>query len=219
MKIAIDGPAGSGKSTIAKILSKELNLPYLDTGKVYRAFAYIAKEEGIDMTNTKQVLSLFDKAPVVHISVAKTEVSIGGKCLDVELKGEDTGRYASMMGSIPEFRERMVKFFRKLVGDAQVVAEGRDVGTHIFPDAPIKLFITASLEERARRRFLELSGVSFQEVLKALAERDKRDMERPIYPFKPAEDAIIVDTTGKSIEQAVEEVLRIIKGRAIKLRE
>jgi cytidylate kinase len=219
MKIAIDGPAGSGKSTIAKILSKELNLPYLDTGKVYRAFAYIAKEEGIDMTNTKQVLSLFDKAPVVHISVAKTEVSIGGKCLDVELKGEDTGRYASMMGSIPEFRERMVKFFRKLVGDAQVVAEGRDVGTHIFPDAPIKLFITASLEERARRRFLELSGVSFQEVLKALAERDKRDMERPIYPFKPAEDAIIVDTTGKSIEQAVEEVLRIIKGRAIKSRE
>jgi cytidylate kinase len=219
MKIAIDGPAGSGKSTIAKILSKELNLPYLDTGKVYRAFAYIAKEEGIDMTNTKQVLSLFDKAPVVHISVAKTEVSIGGKCLDVELKGEDTGRYASMMGSIPEFRERMVKFFRKLVGDAQVVAEGRDVGTHIFPDAPIKLFITASLEERARRRFLELSGVSFQEVLKALAERDKRDMERPIYPFKPAEDAIIVDTTGKSVEQAVEEVLRIIKGRAIKLRE
>jgi cytidylate kinase len=219
MKIAIDGPAGSGKSTIAKILSKELNLPYLDTGKVYRAFAYIAKEEGIDMTNTKQVLSLFDKAPVVHISIAKTEVSIGGKCLDVELKGEDTGRYASMMGSIPEFRERMVKFFRKLVGDAQVVAEGRDVGTHIFPDAPIKLFITASLEERARRRFLELSGVSFQEVLKALAERDKRDMERPIYPFKPAEDAIIVDTTGKSIEQAVEEVLRIIKGRAIKSRE
>jgi cytidylate kinase len=219
MKIAIDGPAGSGKSTIAKILSKELNLPYLDTGKVYRAFAYIAKEEGIDMTNTKQVLSLFDKAPEVHISVAKTEVSIGGKCLDVELKGEDTGRYASMMGSIPEFRERMVKFFRKLVGDAQVVAEGRDVGTHIFPDAPIKLFITASLEERARRRFLELSGVSFQEVLKALAERDKRDMERPIYPFKPAEDAIIVDTTGKSVEQAVEEVLRIIKGRAIKLRE
>jgi len=219
MKIAIDGPAGSGKSTIAKILSKELNLPYLDTGKVYRAFAYIAKEEGIDMTNTKQVLSLFDKAPVVHISVVKTEVSIGGKCLDVELKGEDTGRYASMMGSIPEFRERMVKFFRKLVGDAQVVAEGRDVGTHIFPDAPIKLFITASLEERARRRFLELSGVSFQEVLKALAERDKRDMERPIYPFKPAEDAIIVDTTGKSIEQAVEEVLRIIKGRAIKSRE
>jgi cytidylate kinase len=219
MKIAIDGPAGSGKSTIAKILSKELNLPYLDTGKVYRAFAYIAKEEGIDMTNTKQVLSLFDKAPVVHISVAKTEVSIGGKCLDVELKGEDTGRYASMMGSIPEFRERMVKFFRKLVGDAQVVAEGRDVGTHIFPDAPIKLFITASLEERARRRFLELSGVSFQEVLKALAERDKRDMERPIYPFKPAEDAIIVDTTGKSVEQAIEEVLRIIKGRAIKLRE
>jgi cytidylate kinase len=219
MKIAIDGPAGSGKSTIAKILSKELNLPYLDTGKVYRAFAYIAKEEGIDMTNTKQVLSLFDKAPVVHISVAKTEVSIGGKCLDVELKGEDTGRYASMMGSIPEFRERMVKFFRKLVGDAQVVAEGRDVGTHIFPDAPIKLFITASLEERARRRFLELSGVSFQEVLKALAERDKRDMERPIYPFKPAEDAIIVDTTGKSIEQAIEEVLRIIKGRAIKSRE
>lgn len=214
MKIAIDGPAGSGKSTIAKILSEKLNLPYLDTGKVYRAFAYIAKEEGIDMTNTKQVLSLFDKAPVVNISIAKTEVFFGGKCLDVELKGEEIGRYASIMGSIPEFRERMVKFFRNLVGDAQVVAEGRDVGTHIFPDAPIKLFITASLEERARRRFLELSGVGFEDVLKALSERDKRDRERPIYPFKPAEDAIIVDTTGKSIEQAVEEVLRIIKRKA-----
>ncbi|MGB9874126.1 MAG: (d)CMP kinase [Hydrogenobacter sp.] len=211
MKIAIDGPAGSGKSTIAKILSEKLNLPYLDTGKVYRAFAYIAKEEGIDMTDTKQVLSLFDKAPVVNISIAKTEVFFDRKCLDVELKGEEIGRYASIMGSIPEFRERMIKFFREIVGDMQVVAEGRDVGTHIFPDAPIKLFITASLEERARRRFLELSGVSFEEVLKALSERDRRDMERPIYPFKPAEDAIIVDTTGKSVEQVFEEVMNIIK--------
>lgn len=215
MRIAIDGPAGSGKSTVAKAISKLLSIPYLDTGSVYRAFAYIAREEKKDIKNVEEVLSLFDNAPVVKLDIAKTDIYYEGTKLDAELKGEEIGRYASLIGSVPQFRERMIKFFRDLSDDMQIVAEGRDTGTHIFPDAPVKLFITASLEERAKRRFLELlsSGVDvdYKKVLEALAERDRRDMERPLYPFKPAEDAIIIDTTGMSVEQVIQEVLKIIK--------
>ncbi|WP_340695380.1 (d)CMP kinase [Hydrogenobacter thermophilus] len=222
MRIAIDGPAGSGKSTVAKAISKLLSIPYLDTGSVYRAFAYIAREKKKDIKNLEEVLSLFDNAPVVKLDIAKTDIYYEGAKLDVELKGEEIGRYASLIGSVPQFRERMIKFFRDLSDDMQIVAEGRDTGTHIFPNAPVKLFITASLEERARRRFLELlsSGVDadYKKILEALAERDRRDMERPLYPFKPAEDAIIIDTTGMSVEQVIQEVLKIIKEKASHLK-
>ncbi|WP_340689950.1 (d)CMP kinase [Hydrogenobacter thermophilus] len=222
MKIAIDGPAGSGKSTVAKGISKLLSLSYLDTGSVYRAFGYIAREKGINLAETQELMSLFEDPPLVKIGIAITEVFYKDKKLERELKGEEVGKYASLVGSVPTFRERMIIFFRNIVGDAQVVAEGRDVGTHIFPDAPIKLFITASPEERAKRRFLELTAAgvktTYQEVLSALLERDKRDMERPLYPFRPAEDAIILDTTHMSVEQVIEEVLRIIKEKTPHLR-
>lgn len=219
MKIAIDGPAGSGKSTVAKIISKTLSLPYLDTGSVYRAFGYMAKEKGINLEQAQEVLSLFEDPPLVKIGIAITEVFYKGKKLDRELRSEEVGRYASLVGSVPAFRERMITFFRELVGDAQVVAEGRDTGTHIFPDAPVKVFITASLEERARRRHKDMpDGTSYQEVLLALAERDKRDMERPLYPFRPAEDAIVIDTTYMTVEDVVEKVLKIIKEKAPHLR-
>ncbi|WP_448588400.1 (d)CMP kinase [Thermocrinis sp.] len=212
MKIAIDGPSASGKSTIAKLLSQRLDLPYLETGLIYRMFGYVAFSEKIPL---EKVLDLFEEDFLVIFEVGKTDVYWKGKRLLEELKGEDVGRYASILGEIPALRQRVIKFLREIVGDSQVVAEGRDVGTHIFPEAPFKFFITASPEERARRRYLELRSkgleVSYEEVLKAIEERDLRDTNRPLYPFKPAEDAHIIDTTNITVEQALEKVLSILK--------
>ncbi|MFN3814350.1 MAG: (d)CMP kinase [Aquificaceae bacterium] len=215
MKIAIDGPSGSGKSTVAKRISQLLSIPYLDTGSVYRAFAYVAKVKNIDTSKVCDVLKLFENNIEVKLYLSRMEIFYMERKLERELKDEEIGRGASLIASVPEFRERMVEFFRKLVGDGQVVAEGRDVGTHIFPDAPIKLFITASLEERAKRRHKELlsmgENVSYETVFRALEERDKRDVERPVYPFKPATDAILIDTTDMSVDRVVEMALSMIK--------
>jgi cytidylate kinase len=212
MKIAIDGPSASGKSTIAKLLSQRLGIPYLETGLLYRLFGYIAYKRG---TTELPLEELFKEDFKVVLDVGKTEVYWRGKRLSEELTGEEVGRYASLLGELPAFRERMIKFFRELVGFSQVVGEGRDVGTHIFPHADYKLFITASPEERARRRYLELKGkgvdVSYEDILKAIQERDHRDANRPLYPFKPAEDAHIIDTTNRTVEEVLEYILSIIK--------
>jgi len=212
MKIAIDGPSASGKSTIAKLLSQMLGIPYLETGLIYRLFGYIAYKRG---TTELPLDELFKEDFKVVFDVGKTEVYWRGKRLSEELRGEEVGRYASFLGEVPAFRERIIKFFRELVGSSQVVGEGRDVGTHIFPHADYKFFITASPEERARRRYLELKekgmDVSYEDILKAIQERDHRDANRPLYPFKPAEDAHIIDTTNKTVEEVLEYMLSIIK--------
>lgn len=212
MKIAIDGPSASGKSTIAKLLSQRLGIPYLETGLLYRFFGYIAYKRG---TAELPPDELFREDFKVVFDVGKTEVYWKGKRLSEELRGEEVGRYASLLGELPAFRERMIEFFRELVGSSQVVGEGRDVGTHIFPQADYKFFITASAEERARRRYLELKekgmDVSYEDILKAIQERDYRDTNRPLYPFKPAEDAHIIDTTNKTVEEVLEYILSIIK--------
>ncbi len=212
MKIAIDGPSASGKSTIAKLLSQMLGIPYLETGLIYRLFGYIAYKRG---TTELPLDELFKEDFKVVFDVGKTEVYWRGKRLSEELRGEEVGRYASFLGEVPAFRVRFIKIFRELVGSSQVVGEGRDVGTHIFPHADYKFFITASPEERARRRYLELKekgmDVSYEDILKAIQERDHRDANRPLYPFKPAEDAHIIDTTNKTVEEVLEYMLSIIK--------
>ena len=212
MKIAIDGPSASGKSTIARLLSQKLGIPYLETGLLYRFFGYIAFIKG---TTELPPDELFKEDFKVVIDVGKTEVYWKGKKLSEELRGEDVGRYASLLGEVPAFRERMIEFFRELVGSSQVVGEGRDVGTHIFPQADYKFFITASPQERARRRYLELKekgmDVSYEDILKAIQERDHRDANRPLYPFKPAKDALIIDTTNKTVEEVLEYILSIIR--------
>ncbi|NPB07527.1 MAG: (d)CMP kinase [Aquificae bacterium] len=214
MKIAVDGPSASGKSTLAKKISLHLGIPYLETGLLYRTFAYISLKEG-----TTSLPELFSREPQVILSVGKTLVKVGGEQVKEEmLRSEEVGKRASELGAIPEFRERINAFFRKLIGDRQVVVEGRDAGTHIIPEAPVKLFITASPEERARRRYQQLLSMgiktTYEEVLRQITERDRRDAERPLYPFRPAPDAVIIDTTGKSPEEVLREALRIINERA-----
>jgi len=210
MKVAIDGPSASGKSTVAKLLSRELGLPYLETGLLYRVFAFLSLKEGIS-----DLEKLFSFPLEVELKVGKTVVKVKGKEIpEEELRTEEVGRRASELASLPPFRERINRLFRSLVGEGAVV-EGRDAGTHVIPEAPYKFFITASAEERAKRRYLQLKEmgkeVSYEEVLKAIRERDERDKNRPKYPFRPAPDAVIIDTTGKSPEEVVSEILSLIK--------
>ncbi len=215
MKIAIDGPAGSGKSTVAKMLSQALNLPYLDTGALYRAFGYVAMLKGVDSNNQEQVLSLFEEDIKVELDIGKTRVFYCGKVLEDEIRNEQVGNYTSKIAAIPAFRERMIELFRKLVGSNQVVAEGRDVGSHIFPDAPKKFFLTASLEERAKRRYNELKAkgldTSYEDTLETIKQRDERDKNRPLYPFEPARDAIVIDTTDKNPQEVLNLILEMLK--------
>lgn len=212
MRIAIDGPAGSGKSTVAKELSKRLGIPYLNTGLVYRAFAYISLLE-----NLEDILQVFEKPLEVKIDISSTEIFYKDENISQALISEMVGEKASQIAQLPAFRERINQFFRDLVGDKQVVAEGRDTGTHIFPQAKVKIFLTASAEERARRRYnqLKAEGISanYEDILKAILERDERDKNRPQYPFRPAEDAIIIDTTGLNIEEVVEKALSLIRAK------
>ena len=213
MKIAIDGPSASGKSTIAKELSLTLKIPYLETGLVYRTFGYILKIRNIPLENWELV---FEEPIQVVPEVGKTLVILENRTIDEdELKTEEVGRYASKLGAIPEFREKINAFFKSIINDKQVIVEGRDAGTHIIPEAPLKFFITASPEERARRRYEQLKAlgkdVSYEEILKQIQERDRRDMERPKYPFRPAEDAVIIDTTGKTPEEVLEYILNVVK--------
>jgi len=216
MKIAIDGPSASGKSTVAKAVSQKLRIPYLETGLVYRTYAFVSLKFKVPLEDLEKLFKL----PVKVIpKVGKTEVFVEGRPVDEEtLRSEEVGKRASELGAIPEFRERINKLFREIINEKQMIVEGRDAGTHIIPEAKIKVFITASPEERARRRYEQLKAlgyeVSYEEVLKQILERDKRDMERPKYPFRPAKDAIIVDTTGKSAEEVIQEVLKIIYERS-----
>jgi cytidylate kinase len=212
MKIAIDGPAGSGKSTVAREVSLRLGLPFLESGLAYRAFGYLilkrkGKVEKVLWRDLEPLLGLVEIVPRLGV----TEVVVEGRKIDHLIATEEVGRMASLVGSVPEFREEINRYFRRVIGDSQVVVEGRDAGTHIIPEADLKVFLTASPEERARRRINQLRrmGISadYREVLRDIMERDRRDMERERYPFRPAPDAIIIDTTGKGVEEVVKEVM------------
>ncbi|ADC89086.1 cytidylate kinase [Thermocrinis albus DSM 14484] len=212
MRIAIDGPAGSGKSTIARMLSERLGIPYLNTGMVYRLFAYIAMTKG-----TTHVDSLFNEKIQVRVDVGKTEVFWEGVKLEEELRTEEVGQWASLLAQDPTFRKAINQLFWSIIGSSQMVVEGRDASTHIIPDADLKIFITASPEERARRRYIQLMEqglkVDYHEVLKNLLERDERDARRKVAPLKPTEGALIIDTTGKTPEEVLQEILHLVASK------
>ncbi|WP_457600284.1 (d)CMP kinase [Hydrogenivirga sp.] len=218
MRIAIDGPAGSGKSTVARELSIKLSLPYLETGLAYRAAGYLLFErygrlESVSWDMLEPLLGRLEIEP----KVGGTEVRADGRRLNEELRDEEVGRLASLVGTLGEFREYINSLFREIIGSGQAVVEGRDAGTNIIPDADLKLFITATPEERARRRYEQLRRLGreadYETILEKILERDNRDINRKDYPFKPAPDAIVVDTTGKDIEEVLREVLSIVESK------
>ncbi len=216
MKITIDGPAGSGKSTLAKLISKKLKIPYLETGSVYRAVAFVLHNKGYDVSEESSIEILKNRPFDVIMDIGDMKIIYDDEDIKERIGDEETGKIASIIASYPPFKEAINDYFRELVR-GQAIIEGRDAGLYIFPDAEIKFFITASIEERASRRWKQLleegREIDYEDILRSIVERDERDSRREKYPFKPAEDAIVIDTTGRRIEEVFTLMLKEIISR------
>jgi len=212
MIIAIDGPAGSGKSTISKLVAKDLNLIYLDTGAMYRMFTLKLLNEKVSFEDKKKIEELLQK---LNINIDKESFFLDGKDVSEEIRKSDVSQNVSKVAAIKEVREKMVDLQRKFSQSKDVILDGRDIGTVVFPNADIKIYLVADLKERAERRYREMlekgQKVSFEEIYKNIADRDKLDSTREITPLKKAADAVEVDTTAKSIEEVKKEILNIYK--------
>ena len=206
--ITIDGPGGSGKGTVAGILAKKLGWHLLDSGALYRLLALAASQQQLAFSANEQLLSLAKNLPVQFL---QDQVLLAGEDVSLTIRTEQVGGLASQVAAIPEVRTALLQRqydFRQPPG---LVCDGRDMGTVVFPSAELKVFLTASVEERAQRRYLQLKAkgeeVKLASLLQEIRERDERDMGRATAPLKPAPDALILDSTQLSIEQVVQRIL------------
>lgn len=209
--VAIDGPAGSGKSTIAKEIAKIFNLYYLDSGALYRAFGYFLSKKGFDLNNENDIVKALKE---FDVKIIDGDYYLFDEKLDFQIRTSEMGKAASIVAKNPLVREKVNEILRNISKKHGVVIDGRDIGTVVLPDAEVKIFLTASIEERAKRRYKELlekgEKVEYEKIYDDIKKRDEADSTREIAPLKPAEDAIIVDTTGKNIETVVNEIKNII---------
>lgn len=214
MNIAIDGPAGAGKSTVAKMVAGKLDYLYIDTGSMYRALAWAVLDQGLPIED-ESVVSKLLKENDIRLRRVQGEQHVYWNNTDVTewIRTPNVSQYASVVASYASVREQMLILQRNLAVQGKVVMDGRDIGTHVLPDAEVKIFLTASIQERAMRRWKELRDKGFDpnlaEMEQEIAERDQRDMNREVAPLRQAEDAILVDTTGMTIAQAAERILEI----------
>lgn len=208
MQIAVDGPAGSGKSTIAKKLAEKLDMLYIDTGAMYRALTYKVISMGIDIRDDYAVIQA---AKSSQILLKKGKVCIDGEDVGKQIRSSEVDASVSRIAEIPQVREIMVQKQRKMALSQNVVMDGRDIGTNVLPDARYKFFLTASIEERAMRRYRDKktcgSDEDYETVKKEILRRDEIDSTREIAPLKKAKDAVIIDTTGKTIDEVLEQIL------------
>jgi len=211
MVIAIDGPAGAGKSTVARRVAEALGLTYLDSGAMYRAVALAALRDGIDPGDAEGLGAI---ARDLAIGFDHGAVRLDGEDVGDAIRTPEVGEAASRVATHPQVREAMVARQRALIDRGGYVAEGRDIGTVVSPDAPLKVFLTASDEERARRRAAE-SGEPLERVVAEQARRDARDTEREHGALRPAEDAVEVDTTGLGVDEVVERVVELARRRGL----
>jgi cytidylate kinase len=209
--IAIDGPAGAGKSTIARGLAAELGATYLDSGAMYRSVALAALRAGADLADSAALGRI---AAGLEISFAGEEVSLDGETVTAAIRAPEVSAAASRVSVHPQVRAAMVKRQRSLVAAGDWVVEGRDIGTVVVPGAELKIFLTAAPEERARRRAAE-AGEDVAAVASAQAERDRRDSDRAHGALRAAADAVEVDTTGLEVPAVVERILAIGRGRGV----
>ncbi len=211
-KVAIDGPSGAGKSTIAKELAVKLGIDYIDTGAMYRAIGYKMLKENIDGTNNAQLSQLLSET---EIDFKCGSIYLDGDIIDSYIRTPEISKMASNCSAIGIVREKLVDLQRKMGNSKSVIMDGRDIGTNVFPDADYKFFITASSEERARRRYNEMiekgQSVSYDRILEDIKNRDHNDSTRELNPLKKADDAVEIDTTEMSINEVVNYIYREIK--------
>jgi cytidylate kinase len=203
--VAIDGPAGSGKSTVAKALAARLGVPYLDTGAMYRAVAFAALRRGVDPDDAETVTRI---AEHLELEVANGDVTVDGVDASIEIRGPAVTRAVSAVAANPDVRKELVRRQREWVTGhgGSAVVEGRDIGTVVFPDAPLKAYLTANLEVRAGRRQKEVSDLDYETVVADMARRDTLDEGRDVDPLLCAPDAVRIDTTDRSVEDIVDEL-------------
>ena len=215
--IAIDGPAGAGKSTIARLAAKELGFIYVDTGALYRTIGLAAQRRGIDPSDTQAVVSLLSD---INVELAFNEqheqiVLLNGEDVSGYIRTPEISMLASAVSAIPEVRAYLLETQRELARRNNVIMDGRDIGTVVLPDAQIKIFLTASPECRARRRYEQLiekgMDVNYDDILKDVVDRDYADSHRAVAPLKPADGAVIVDTSWQSKETSVEQLISIMR--------
>ncbi|MGN0569327.1 MAG: (d)CMP kinase [Candidatus Fimenecus sp.] len=216
INVAIDGPAGAGKSTVARAAAKELGYIYVDTGALYRAVGVYGLRKGIPTDNGEQISAILPEIKVeLKFIDGVQHVFLNGDDVSEEIRLPEASMAASNVSAIPSVRAFLFDLQREIAATNNCIMDGRDIGTVVLPDAKVKIFLTADDEERAMRRYRELkengSNVSFQEVLDDLRVRDYNDSHREIAPLKPAEDSVTVNTTGMNLEESVEKIVSIIK--------
>lgn len=214
--IAIDGPAGAGKSTIAKQVAKEKGFIYVDTGAMYRGLAVHFLQSGIDPQDTKEIEEACQDAEVtIGYEDGNQQIYLNGENITSRLRQEEVGNMASKSSAVPKVREKLLDLQRTLAAEKDVVMDGRDIGTNVLPRADVKVFLTADARTRAKRRYDELTakGIScnLDEIESDIRERDERDMNRETAPLKQAEDAVLIDSSHMSIPEVVSKILSLCK--------
>lgn len=212
--VAIDGPAGAGKSTIAKLVAKKKGYIYVDTGAMYRGLAIHFLEKGIEAGEVERIIEACKDADVtIRYEDGVQQVYLNGKNITARLREEEVGDMASKSSVILEVRAKLLELQRGLAKEQDVVMDGRDIGTCVLPEADVKVFLTASVKTRAKRRYDELTqkgiACNLEEIARDIAERDERDSTREIAPLKRAEDAVLVDSSDMTIEEVVETIIKL----------
>lgn len=214
--VAVDGPAGAGKSTIAKLVAQKMGYIYVDTGAMYRGLAIHFLKKGVNPEEKEAVVEACRDAEVtIGYESGVQQIYLNGENVTDMLRTEEVGNMASRTSAIPEVREKLLELQRSLAREKDVIMDGRDIGTNILPDADVKIYLTASVETRAKRRYDELKekgeSCDLEEIARDIKDRDERDMTREIAPLKKAEDAVLVDSSDMSIEEVVSEICSLCR--------
>lgn len=219
--VAIDGTAGSGKGTVAKLIAEKFDLCNIDTGATYRCLALAVLKNEVKIDNKNEIIKILEN---INIDIKGTNSNpiflLNGNDVSNEIRTKEVTEIVAQISAIPEVRIKLVNLQRKLAQNKNVILDGRDIGTYVFPNADVKIYLDASVEKRAERRFEENKekgiNTSFEEVLENIKMRDKQDKEKEIGALKIADDAIIIDTTNLSIDEVVDKISEIIKNKLIK---
>ncbi|MBR6741862.1 MAG: (d)CMP kinase [Clostridia bacterium] len=220
LKIAIDGPSGAGKSSLAKGVAKKLGLIYVDTGALYRAVGLFAIRRGVAAEDKDGIIALLPSLKVEMTNEGGVQrVYLCGEDVSDKIRTPEVSHYASSVSAVPEVRKFLFSLQREIADKCDVIMDGRDIGTVILPDADLKVFLTASAEARAKRRYLELTekGIktSVEELIAQQNERDARDSGRDVAPLTPADDAVLLDNSGIDLEKTIDEVIRFAKEKGL----